>query len=119
MIESTDDVFFQLSSARLSDEAETILERIGYEINSLPNKVVVEGHTDARPFNSSDDEYTNYELSADRANSARRALIAGGLKPEKLDEIRGYADNRLRDKQNPYSIVNRRISIILKYSEKS
>jgi len=118
MIESTEDVFFQLSSAKLSKEAETILERIGSEINSLPNKVVVEGHTDARPYNNNDMTYTNYELSSDRANSARRALISGGLNQNKVDEIRGYADNRLRDKEDPYSIVNRRISIILKYSEK-
>lgn len=118
MIESTDDVFFKLSSAKLSTAAETILENIGNEINNLPNKVVVEGHTDARPYSENGSEYTNYELSSDRANSARRALIAGGLSQNKIDEIRGYADNRLRDNENPYSIVNRRISIILKYSEK-
>ena len=62
--------------------------------------------------------YTNYELSADRANSARRALIEGGLSESKIDQIRGYAANRLRDPEDPYSIVNRRISIIIKYEEK-
>lgn len=118
MIESVDDVFFKLSSAKLSKAAETILENIGYEINKLPNKVVVEGHTDARPFTDNGSEYTNYELSSDRANSARRALLKGGLSESKIDEVRGYADNRLRDKGDPYSIVNRRISIILKYSER-
>lgn len=118
MIESSDDVFFKLSSSRLNPIAKTILENIAQEINQLPNKVVVEGHTDVRPFGNNTSEYTNYELSTDRANSARRALVEGGLSREKIDEIRGYAANRLRDEEDPYSLVNRRISIIIKYEEK-
>ena len=116
MMESSDGVFFESGSARLNDKAYQILLTVGKEIQKLPNHVVIEGHTDARPFNGRGEDYTNYELSADRANSARRALLQGGLKEEQLDEVRGYADNRLRDKENPYSLVNRRISILIKYS---
>ncbi len=117
MIESSDDVFFKLSSAKLNNKAKTILENIAQEIDKLPNKVVIEGHTDIRPFGKETSEYTNYELSADRANSARRALVLGGLDVDQIDEVRGYASNRLRDKENPYSLLNRRISIIIKYKE--
>lgn len=118
MIDSSSDVFFRLGSAKLRNEATVILEKIGSEINKLPNMVAVEGHTDIRPYNHGSLDYTNYELSTDRANSARRALISGGLDESQIDEIRGYAANRLRDKEDPYNLVNRRISIVIKYSEK-
>jgi chemotaxis protein MotB len=81
------------------------------------NKIVVEGHTDSRPFPNGHEGYSNYELSADRANSARRELLSSGLKPDQIDEIRGYADNRLRNVNDPNDVVNRRISIIVKYSK--
>lgn len=118
LVESSDDVFFQLGSSVLNKEAKEILLKVAQEISALPNKVAVEGHTDIRPFNGENPNYTNYELSADRANSARRALIEGGLSESKIDQIRGYAANRLRDPEDPYSIVNRRISIIIKYDER-
>jgi len=118
MIDSSKDVFFRLGSSQLKNEAAIILNKIGSEINKLPNKVAIEGHTDIRPFNHGSLEYTNYELSADRANSARRALLKGGLDESQIEEIRGYAANRLRDQDDPYNLVNRRISIVIKYSEK-
>lgn len=117
LLDSSNDVFFQLGSAQLNVAAQEVLNRVGSEISKIPNKVAIEGHTDIRPFNSGGIEYTNYELSADRANSARRELIKGGLRENQLDEIRGYAANRLRDKEDPYNIINRRISIIIKYSD--
>jgi len=117
MLESEDDVFFDLGSAHLSGKANGFLKKIGATLKNIPNKIAIEGHTDARPLNNSGN-YTNYELSADRANSARRALIAGGVHEGQIDEIRGFADNRLKDKKNPFSIVNRRISIIIKYLNK-
>lgn len=118
LLESSNDVFFQLGSSELNQEAKEILLQVAQEINQLPNKVAVEGHTDVRPFNPGNEDYTNYELSADRANSARRILIDGGLSESKIDQIRGYAANRLRNPEDPYSIVNRRISIIIKYEER-
>ena len=119
LVESSDDVFFKLGSAELDPKAERIMEKVGKKLSGLTNKVVIEGHTDSRPLLSRGGLYTNYELSADRANSARRALMQGGLTEENIDEIRGYADKRLKDKNDPFSLVNRRISIIVKFSEKA
>jgi len=83
----------------------------------LPNSIVLEGHTDSRPFNNGRAGYTNFELSSDRANAARSALTQSNLKELQIVEIRGYADRHLRDPEDPYSLVNRRISIIVKYLE--
>ena len=116
IMESNNDVFFEVGTARLNKNASGILTTIGRQMAELDNKIVVEGHTDSRPFPNGSKGYSNYELSADRANSARRVLIDSGLKANQIDEIRGYADNRLRDAENPFDVVNRRISIIVKYS---
>lgn len=115
MLESESDIFFEVGSARLSNKAQKFLQKVGAKLGNLPNKIAIEGHTDARPLNKGGNNYTNYELSTDRANSARRTLITGGIAEGQIDEIRGYADNHLKDKGNPFSIVNRRISIIVKY----
>lgn len=115
MLETEDNFFFDIGSSRLNVKAIEVLKKIANQISSLPNLIVVEGHTDARPFAAGDQSYTNYELSADRANSARRILLEYGVANDKIDEIRGYADKRLRDEENPFSLVNRRISIVLKY----
>jgi chemotaxis protein MotB len=117
MLESNDDVFFELGSAHLSFKASGFLKTIGAKLGQIPNKIAIEGHTDARPLNKGGG-YSNYELSTDRANSARRALVAGGVGEGQIDEIRGFADKRLKDSKNPFSVVNRRISIIIKYLNK-
>jgi len=117
IMESADDAFFEVGTATLKKSASKILNIIGKQMSELKNKVVVEGHTDGRPFSNGLKGYSNYELSTDRANSARRKLIAGGLKPNQIDEVRGYADNRLRNTDDPNDVVNRRISIIVKYSQ--
>lgn len=116
IMETGKDAFFEVGTASLKKTATEILSTIGKQMTELDNKIVVEGHTDARGFSNGLNGYSNYELSADRANSARRALIASGLDADQIDEIRGYAANRLRDKENPYAVVNRRISIIVKYN---
>lgn len=116
IMESGNDAFFEVGTASLKETAKNMLTIIGKQMSELNNKVVVEGHTDSRPFSNGLQGYSNYELSADRANSARRALIESGLEPNQIDEIRGYADNRLRNTDNPYDFVNRRISIIVKYN---
>lgn len=116
IMESNNDAFFEVGTASLKKSAYKILKIIGLQMAKLQNKIVVEGHTDSRPFPNGHKGYSNYELSSDRANSARRALIETGLASNQIDEVRGYADNRLRDPENPYDVVNRRISIIVKYS---
>lgn len=116
IMETGKDAFFEVGTASLKKTANKILATIGKQMTELNNKIVVEGHTDARAFSNGLNGYSNYELSADRANSARRALISSGLDADQIDEIRGYAANRLRDAENPYAVVNRRISIIVKYN---
>lgn len=117
MLDSDENVFFEIGTSKLKPETVNLLKKIGDYLSKLPNKIVIEGHTDSRPY-SGGDGYTNFELSADRANSARRALELSGLNPNQIDEIRGYADRKLRDKNDPFNLVNRRISIIVKFKNK-
>lgn len=114
LVEESQSFFFDVGTANLKPEAVTLLTVISKELKNLKNHIVVEGHTDSRPY-SANGGYTNYELSSDRANSARRVLMKTGLWEKQIDEIRGYADNRLRNKENPFDITNRRISILVKY----
>ncbi|QQS35517.1 MAG: OmpA family protein [Ignavibacteriales bacterium] len=118
MIESTDDIFFEIGTAHLKPEAFKLIQKIGTQIAKRQNKIIVEGHTDSRPYSGDGTGYTNFELSTERANSARRALTLGGVIEAQIDEVRGFADKRLRDANDPYSAINRRISIILKFTEK-
>ncbi|MEJ5350730.1 MAG: flagellar motor protein MotB [Melioribacteraceae bacterium] len=116
LVDSANDIFFEIGTSELKPEARRLLLKIGSEISKLKNKIIIEGHTDSRQYRNDGTGYTNFELSADRANSAKRALVAGGVSEKQIDEIRGYADTRLRDPNDPYSYVNRRISITLKYT---
>ncbi len=114
--ESSQSFFFDIGTAKLKEETVRILAIIAQEIGKLPNKVVVEGHTDSRQY-SQINGYTNFELSADRANSARRVLATKGLRENQITQVRGYADSQLRNKKDPYDVTNRRISIIIKKME--
>jgi chemotaxis protein MotB len=116
LLETTAAFFFDIGTATLKPDAVRILTIIGKETGRLSNKVIIEGHTDSRQY-SQIDGYTNFELSVDRANSARRVLQMNGLHNSQIDEIRGYADTRLRNKKDPYDVTNRRISIIIKKEE--
>lgn len=91
--------------------AKTIIAWLGNELSQYPNQVLIIGHTDAIPFKS--DQYTNWELSADRANSTRRILIKHGMNPNKIMRIMGVADKAPKDKNNSFNPVNRRIEIII------
>ena len=116
LLEKEGGLFFESGNATPTDKGSQLIRMLGEQLRSIPNKLLVEGHTDARPY-SSDRGYTNWELSADRANSARRVLIRGGLPPSRIDEVRGYADRRLRSSADPFDVTNRRISILIKYKE--
>lgn len=94
------------------DYAATILEEMGEVLKSTTNKISIAGHTDSLRYKGADD-YTNWELSADRANAARRELIKGGVDPNKVAQVVGLADTIPYDKENPYNPRNRRISIIV------
>jgi chemotaxis protein MotB len=104
---------FDLGSSQLKDYTVAILRELPAYLNSVPNRISISGHTDAKPYGSRGANYTNWELSADRANAARRALQAGGLSPEKSARVIGLASSVLFDRADPYNPINRRISIVV------
>jgi len=110
--EDNSSYFFDLGSAKLSEKGIQILTVIGKELRKLDNKVVVEGHTDSKKYQYND-RYSNWELSADRANSARKLLEEKEIKPGQIFEIRGYADNSPMIFDNPFDARNRRIAIVV------
>ena len=95
-----------------------MLSLLSGELKTLPNSLLIEGHTDSAQY-SSDASYSNWELSADRANSARRLLQDSGVRSDQVTQVRGYADQLLRVKNNPYDPSNRRVSILVKNLEGS
>ena len=107
--------FFENGSPHMTPAAVTALSLIGEELKSLRTPIIIEGHTDAMPFGT-DASYTNWELSADRANAARRQLEADGIDPSRIAEVRGMADRNLRVPARPNDPANRRISILLPFS---
>ncbi len=116
LTDSANDIFFEVGTTELQPQARKLISKIGAELAKIPKKLIVEGHTDSRHFMNSGTGYTNWELSSERALAAKRALVVGGLKENQIDEIRGYADSKLRDPADPLSFVNRRISITVKYN---
>lgn len=104
---------FQRGSAKLEAYTKEILHEIGTMLNQVPNKVSLSGHTDAQPYPFGEKAYSNWELSADRANASRRELIAGGIDEGKIVRVVGLSSAVLFDKNDPLSPVNRRISIIV------
>ncbi|MBV6286415.1 flagellar motor protein MotB [Pseudomonas aegrilactucae] len=103
---------FDLGSARLQPYFEDILLAMADTIKAVPNKISISGHTDAKPYAGTGD-YGNWELSANRANAARRALVAGGYPDPQVARVVGYASSSLFDREHPFNPVNRRIDIIV------
>jgi len=103
---------FSAGSAKLEDFAVKILNELSKLIIQVPNKVSLTGHTDGIPYEGRDN-YTNWELSADRANAARRQLVKAGLPLTQIAKVEGLADSVLLDKENPANPTNRRIDIII------
>ncbi|MEK7724441.1 MAG: flagellar motor protein MotB [Acidobacteriota bacterium] len=112
LIDKADKVSFQSGSADLTEEAKSILTEIASGLCELPNKINIGGHTDSRVF-PSDNGYTNWELSADRANAARRVLESTCVRPSQINRIVGYADTELLVPDDRFSPANRRISIMV------
>ncbi|MGB8260969.1 MAG: flagellar motor protein MotB, partial [Terracidiphilus sp.] len=117
LIEDKNGTFYQSGSARLSESGQELLALLAGELKTLPNELLIEGHTDATQY-SSDASYSNWELSADRANTARRLLQQDGVRGDQVTQVRGYADQLLRVKGNPYDPSNRRVSILVKKGAK-
>ncbi len=113
LLEDKNGTFYESGSAHLSPSGQELLTLLATELKTIPNSLLIEGHTDATQY-STDANYSNWELSADRANSARRLLQQGGVRSDQVTQVRGYADQFLRVKNNPYDPSNRRISILVK-----
>ncbi|GFM86393.1 flagellar motor protein MotB [Pseudomonas cichorii] len=103
---------FDSGSARLKPYFEDILLAMADTIRTVPNKISISGHTDAKPYVGSG-EFGNWELSANRANAARRALVAGGYPDPQVARVVGYASSALYDREHPFNPVNRRIDIVV------
>ena len=114
LIESRDGTFFQTGSAELNENGRTTLTLLAHQLGQVPNFISVEGHTDARAYAIASD-YGNWELSADRANAARRLMEHEGLRMGQISQVRGFADRQLRVPSDPLDPSNRRISVIVHY----
>jgi chemotaxis protein MotB len=116
--ESASGTFFDSGSAKLKPDGAELLIKLAQEVGSLPNKLSIEGHTDSQPYAPSA-TYGNWELSADRANAARRVMQANGVRADQIIQVRGFADQRLRKPDAPLDPSNRRISLIVQYIQKN
>lgn len=114
LMESDQETFFDSGSPHLNKSGQEMLALLAQQLGALPNRISLEGHTDAKPYTGKGN-YTNWELSADRANSARRLMQSRGLRADQVEQIRGFADQRLRYKDKPLEASNRRVTIIVQY----
>ena len=114
LTESEKGTFFQSGSPMPTSAGSEILGLLGAQLGELPNKIVVEGHTDSSPFARGED-YSNWELSADRANTVRRLMHRKGLRDDQVMQVRGFADLMLKKPDAPEDPSNRRVSVIIRY----
>lgn len=115
LMESPTGVFFELGRSEPTDKCREMLDMLAHQLGTLPNKMLIEGHTDSKPYNS-ENNYTNWELSTDRANCARRLMEGAGLKAGQIAQVRGFADQNLLLPKDPVNASNRRVSVIVQYS---
>jgi chemotaxis protein MotB len=116
LMESETGTFFVSGNAQPTDQGREMLQMLATETGKLKYSLLIEGHTDAKPF-AAGGNYSNWELSSDRANAARRIMESSGLRPNQVAEVRGFADQRLRKPDDPTNPSNRRISVIVKSPE--
>jgi chemotaxis protein MotB len=114
LLESETGTFFESGRGKPNANCVTLLSTLAGELGKLKNTIIIEGHTDAKPFIDST-TYTNWDLSTDRANAARAIMQATGLRPDQVAQVRGFADQELRRKDDPFNASNRRISVIVQY----
>jgi chemotaxis protein MotB len=114
LLESASGTFFNSGSPKLNDSGQEMLVLLAKELGQVPNHLSIEGHTDAKPYGGKSN-YSNWELSADRANAARRLMAQSGLRSDQVSQVRGFADQRLRNPKDPLEASNRRVSIIVQY----
>jgi chemotaxis protein MotB len=114
LLESAGGTFFESGNSQLNKSGQEIVALLAAELGKVPNRISVEGHTDAKAF-AGKSSYSNWELSSDRANAARRLMQQSGLRHDQISQVRGFADQRLRNVKDPLDPSNRRISIIVQY----
>ncbi|MFZ1132287.1 MAG: flagellar motor protein MotB, partial [Terriglobales bacterium] len=111
LLESASGTFFESGSSQPNKDGKDLLILLAAELGKLPNKLSIEGHTDSKPY-AGERGYGNWELSADRANAARRLMQQTGIRQDQVSQVRGYADQMLRAPKDPLDPSNRRISLI-------
>lgn len=118
LLESAKGTFFDSGKQGPNKDGQDILIVLSKELGTIPNKIAVEGHTDSKPY-SGKTNYSNWELSADRANAARRLMQQNGIREDQIMQIRGFADQHLRKADAPFDPSNRRVSLIVQYMNKN
>jgi chemotaxis protein MotB len=118
LLENESGTFFERGVAIPRANGKELLVALAHELGKLPNEISIEGHTDSKPY-AGKGNYSNWELSADRANAARRLMQANGVGADQVSQVRGYADQRLRKPEAPEDASNRRISVIVQYVPKA
>lgn len=113
VIDNKNRPMFATGSARLTPEMESVLREIAPALNSMPNGVSISGHTDASQYSTGDQYYSNWELSAERANAARQKLVSGGIADQKVRRVMGLSSTMPFVKDDPLDATNRRITIVL------
>jgi chemotaxis protein MotB len=115
LLESATGTFFNIGNSEPNGNGKELLMLLAGELGKLPNKISIEGHTDSKPFSGHHANYGNWELSTNRANSARRLMQQDGLGAQQVAQVRGFADQLLRKPKEPFDPSNRRISLIVAY----
>ena len=115
LLETEAGMFFESGRPLPSPSGAELLTRLAEELGKLPNHLLLEGHTDAKPFTTKDGYYSNWELSTDRANAARRLMEQHGVRHEQVAQVRGFAERQLRHPEDPMHASNRRVSVIVQY----
>jgi chemotaxis protein MotB len=115
LLETEQGMFFDSGSPNPNARCILLLQSLAAELGKLPNTVLIEGHTDSKPYSGSR-TYTNWHLSADRANAALLVMHANGLRPTQVKQVRGFADQNLFRPDAPFDPANRRVSVIVQYT---
>lgn len=113
IIDNQNRPMFATGRAEVQPYMRDILRELGPVLNELPNRVSISGHTDASQYARGERAYSNWELSADRANASRQELVAGGMSESKVMRIQGLSSSMSLVKDDPYAAVNRRISLVV------
>ncbi len=116
LMETEKGMFFDSGSPDPSKNGQDVLAKLAQQLATMENTVMIEGHTDSRPVKGRNG-YSNWELSGDRANAARRFMQESGLRPDQVKQVRGFADQALMKKDDPGAANNRRVSIIVQYNK--